>query len=192
MKEEKTFPSVEELEKELKREQYKQKYRLSMKSTLFTLITVAAVAILVATLWLPVLEIYGDSMAPSLSDGQIVVSAKSQNYETGDVIAFYYNNKVLIKRVIANSGDWVNIRQDGTVIVNDKELSEPYLRDKAFGECNIALPYQVPENRIFVMGDHRSVSVDSRNSTIGCIAEDDIVGKIVFRVWPVADFGAIE
>ena len=143
-------------------------------------------------MWLPVLEIYGDSMAPSLSDGQIVVSTKSQNYETGDVIAFYYNNKVLIKRVIANSGDWVNIRQDGTVIVNDKELSEPYLRDKAFGECNIALPYQVPENRIFVMGDHRSVSVDSRNSTIGCIAEDDIVGKIVFRVWPVADFGAIE
>lgn len=186
------FPSVNEVENELRRERYKKKYRLSMRSTIFTLITVAAVAILVATLWLPVLEIYGDSMSPGLSDGEIVVSTKSSSFERGDVIAFYYNNKILIKRVIATAGETVDIKEDGTVIINGEEVVEDYITDKAFGNCDIDLPYQVPENRIFVMGDHRSVSVDSRNTVVGCVGEEQIVGKIVFRVWPMKVFGAIE
>lgn len=185
------FPSADQVEKELKREMYRQRYVVSLKSTVFTLVTVAAIAILVATLWLPVLEIYGESMAPGLHDGQIVVSAKTKDLSQGDIIAFYYNNKVLVKRVIATSGDWVNITEDGTVFVNSYELYEPYISEKALGECDIELPYQVPENKIFVMGDHRSISVDSRTSVVGCVGEDQIVGRIVFRVWPFDSWGLI-
>ncbi len=187
----KVFPSSAQVEEELKRERYKKKYKLSLKSTVFTLVAVAAIAVLVATLWMPVLQIYGSSMTPSLDDGEIVVSTKSKNFDSGEIVAFYYNNKVLIKRVIAVSGQWVNIDRDGTVYVDGNEISEPYISEKAFGECDIALPYQVPENKIFVMGDHRSVSVDSRNSVIGCVAEDQLVGKIVFRVWPLEKFGVL-
>ena len=142
-------------------------------------------AVLVATLWLPVLQIYGSSMTPTLEEGDIVVSIKSKTYETGDIVAFYYNNKILIKRVIAGSGDWVDLDEDGTVYVNGEMLDEPYVKDKAFGECDLELPYQVPESRIFVMGDHRSVSVDSRSKAVGCVAEEQIVGKLVCRIWPL-------
>lgn len=186
------FPDSDAIEAEIKRERYKRKYKTSLKSTLFTLITVSAIAVLVATLWLPVLQTYGSSMTPSIEDGDIVVSTKSGNFETGDIIAFYYNNKVLIKRVIAVSGQWVNIKPDGTVILDDHEIIEPYISEKAFGECDIKLPYQVPEGKIFVMGDHRSVSVDSRSSVIGCVSEEQIVGKIVFRVWPFDKFGSLQ
>lgn len=186
------FPDKKTIEAEIKRERYIRKYKTSLKSTLFTLISVSAIAILVATLWLPVLQTYGSSMTPSIEDGDIVVSTKSGNFETGDIIAFYYNNKVLVKRVIAVSGQWVNIKPDGTVILDDHELVEPYISDKAFGSCDIKLPYQVPEGKIFVMGDHRSVSVDSRSSVIGCVAEEQIVGKIVFRVWPFDKFGSLQ
>lgn len=189
---EKLFPTSEAVEAELKRERYRKKYKLSMKSTLFTLVAVAAVAVLVATLWMPVLQIYGSSMTPSLEDGEIVVSTKSSEFKTGDIIAFYYNNNVLIKRVIATSGQWVNIKEDGTVFVDSVQLNEPYVSEKALGECDIELPYQVPENKIFVMGDHRSVSVDSRSSVIGCVSEEQIVGEIVFRVWPMEKFGSLK
>ena len=185
-------PSVQQLEEELKRENYKYRYGRVLRSTVYTLITVAAVAILVATLWLPVLQIYGSSMAPTLEDGNIVVSVTTSDLETGDVIAFYYNNKILVKRVIAGPGDWVNIDEDGTVYVNDVEIDEPYVIDKAFGDCNIDLPYQVPESRIFVMGDHRSVSVDSRNTAVGCVSEEQIVGRLIYCVWPLDAFGAVE
>jgi signal peptidase I len=130
-------------------------------------------------------------MTPTLDSGQIVVLVKTSNYKTGDVIAFYYNNKILVKRVIAQAGDWVDITQDGNVIVNGKELDEPYVSEKAYGECDIKLPYQVPDDRVFVMGDHRSVSVDSRSSQIGCIADEQVVGRITFRVWPFSKFGNI-
>ncbi len=183
------MPKISQLEAELKRVQYRRRYRTVFRSTVYTLITVAAIAVLVATLWLPVLQIYGSSMTPTLSDGNIVVSVKSGDFKTGDIIAFYYNNKILVKRIIAKSGDWVNIDEDGTVYINDKPIDEPYVSEKAFGECDIKLPYQVPESRVFVMGDHRSVSVDSRSTLVGCVAEEQIVGKIVFRVWPLNEFG---
>lgn len=185
-------PSLELLEKELQRELYQKQYRKVLRSTMYVLITVAAIAILVATLWLPVLQIYGSSMTPTLTDGNIVISTKSSVLETGDVIAFYYNNKILVKRVIAESGDWVDIKEDGTVYVNNLELQEPYVDEKVLGDCNIELPYQVPEEKVFVMGDHRSVSVDSRNTAVGCVAEEQIVGKLIFCVWPLESFGQIE
>ena len=188
-KKQQEMPSVEDLEEELKRVKYQSRYRTVLKSTIYSLITVAAVAVLVATLWLPVLQIYGSSMTPTLQDGDIVFSVKTSNLEQGDIIAFYYNNKILVKRVIAGPGDWVNIFTVGTVSVNNVELDEPYLVEKSFGDADIELPYQVPDGKIFVMGDHRSTSVDSRHTAVGCVAEEQIVGKIVFRVWPLDQFG---
>ena len=130
-------------------------------------------------------------MNETLQDGDIVLSVKDSRMNSGDIVAFYYNNKILVKRVIAQAGDWVNIDADGNVYVNDVLLDEPYISNKALGECDIDLPYQVPENRIFVMGDHREVSVDSRTTTVGCVAEEQIVGKLVFRVWPFNGFGSL-
>lgn len=177
------------LEEELKRENYRKRYGRTLRSTIYMLITVAAVAVLVATLWLPVLKIYGGSMTPTLANGEIVVSVKDGNFAQGDIIAFYYNNKILVKRVIAQAGDWVDITEEGDVSVNGVTLEEGYIQEKALGDCNIELPYQVPESRIFVMGDHRSVSVDSRNTAVGCVAEEQIVGRLVFKVWPFDGFG---
>lgn len=184
-------PTTEELESELKRVRYRRRYQSVLRSTIYTLITVAACAVLVATLWLPVLQIYGNSMTPTLTDGEIIFSVKTSDFEQGDVISFYYNNKILVKRVIASSGEWVNIDEDGTVSVNGQPLEEPYLEEKAFGDCDLDLPYQVPEGKVFVMGDHRSTSVDSRHTEIGCVSEEQIVGKIVFRVWPLETFGEL-
>lgn len=181
-----------EIEQELKRERYKHRYRRTLRSTLFALITAAAAAVLVATLWLPVLQIFGASMTPTLEEGQIVVSVKAKNLESGDIVAFYYGNKVLIKRYIAGAGSWVDIQQDGTILVDGEALEEPYLTEKAFGICDLELPYQIPEGTYFLVGDQRTTSVDSRHSTVGCIAEDDIVGKIVYRVWPLEVFGTVE
>ena len=176
---------------ELSRARYKDSFASALKSTIYALITVAAVAVLVAVLLLPVLRIYGTSMSPTLEEGDFVVSIKGGDFKTGGIVAFYYNNKILVKRVIAHAGEWVDIDEDGTVYVNGEKIDEPYVTDLAFGECDIELPYQVPESRIFVMGDHRSVSVDSRSSTIGCVAEEQIVGEIVFCVWPLRDFGIV-
>ena len=184
-----TMPTTQQLESEIKRVRYKRKYRTVIKSTIYMLITVAAVAILVATLWLPVLQIYGNSMTPTLHDSDIVFSIKSRDLQQGDVVAFYFNNKILVKRVIAGPADWVNITEDGTVYVNDELLEEPYLANKAFGDTNIELPYQVPDGKFFVMGDYRSTSVDSRNTAVGCVAQEQVVGKIVFRVWPLEAIG---
>ena len=185
-------PTTEQLEAELKRVRYKSRYRSVLRSTIYSLITVAAIAVLIATLWLPVLQVYGNSMTPTLQNGEIIITVKVSEFEPGDIIAFYYNNKILIKRVIARSGEWVNMDADGNVYVNETLLDEPYLDEKAFGDCNIELPYQVPEGRVFVMGDHRSTSVDSRNSAVGCVAQEQIVGKILFRVWPLEKFGWVK
>ena len=187
----KEIPSIEEFQAELDRVRYKRRYRSVFRSTVYTLITVAAVAILAATLWLPVLQIYGNSMFPTLNEGDVVVSLKRSEFQQGDVLAFYYNNKILVKRLIALPGSWVDIDEEGNVTVDGIRLEEPYLTEKALGDTNIELPYQVPDGRCFVMGDHRSTSVDSRSTAVGCVAQEQVVGKIVFRVWPLSALGAV-
>ena len=185
-------PTMEQLQTELNRVQYRKRYNTVLKSTVYTLITVAAVAVLVATLWLPVLQIYGSSMTPTMQNGDIVFTLKTSNFQNGDVLAFYYNNKILVKRVIACPGEWVDMEEDGTVFVNNQQVSEPYVTDLAYGDTNIELPYQVPDGKLFVMGDHRSTSVDSRNTAVGCVAQEQVVGKIVFRIWPISQMGIVE
>lgn len=175
----------EQLERELSRVKHKRKYRTVLKSTVYTLVVVAALAILTAVLWMPVLRIYGSSMTPTLSEGQIVVSVKGSHFKHGDVVGVYYGSKLLVKRCIATAGEWVDIDDDGNVYVNNQLLDEPYVVEKAFGECDLVLPYQVPENSIFVMGDHRATSIDSRSKSVGSIDMEDVVGRIVLRVWPL-------
>ena len=186
------FPTVEALRAERKRVKYNRRYKRVLGSTVFTLVVVAAVAVLVATIRMPVLQIYGASMTPTLEEGDVVVSVKGSDYATGDLVSFYIGNKLLVKRYIAGAGQWVDIDEAGTVYVDGIALAEPYVLEPAFGDVDITLPYQVPENRIFVMGDHRATSVDSRNTAVGCIAKEQIVGKIVFRVWPLNTAGALE
>lgn len=176
---------IAQLEGELHREKHKKKYRTVLRSTAYTLVVVAALAVLAAVLWMPVLRIYGTSMTPTLSEGQIVVSVKGSHFEHGDVVGVYYGSKLLVKRCIATAGEWVDIDDDGNVYVNNQLLDEPYLTEKAFGECDLKLPYQVPENAIFVMGDHRATSIDSRSKSVGCIDMEDVVGRIVLRIWPL-------
>ena len=185
------FPSVAQLTAELRRETYKRNYRQVLRSTVYTLVVVAAFAVLVATIWMPVLRIYGASMTPTLNEGDIVVSLKETGVQQGDLVAFYAGNKLLVKRCIAGPGQWVDIDESGDVYVDGRQLDEPYLTEKALGECDLELPCQVPDNRYFCMGDHRSTSVDSRHTEIGCVSEEQIVGKIVFRVWPLSGFGML-
>ncbi|MCI8822546.1 MAG: signal peptidase I [Lachnospiraceae bacterium] len=185
------LPDLSLLEAELEREQYKNSFGQVLKSTVFSLLVVAAVSVLIAVLLLPVLQISGTSMTESLQDEDIVVALNSKKYKTGDIIAFYYNNNILVKRVIAAAGDWVNIDTDGNVYVNDELLDEPYISEKALGDCNIALPYQVPDGRCFVMGDHRATSIDSRNTAVGCVSNDMVIGKILVRVWPLSGLGIV-
>ncbi len=191
MKKEKARPVAAQVRQELHRVQHKRRFRRVMGSTIGIILVAAALSVLVATLWMPVLQTYGSSMTPTLQDGEILISLKSSEFEQGDIIAFYYNNKILIKRVIAGPSDWVEVAEDGSVYVNGKLLDEPYVPEKAYGHCNILFPYQVPDGQYFVMGDHRSASIDSRHNTVGCIAEEFIVGKLIFRLWPLPAFGRV-
>lgn len=184
-------PSSEQLRKVLEQEQYKRSYKRILRSTFFALVNVAAIAVLVVMLLAPVMQIYGTSMEPTLKEGQIVVALKGTDFKRGDIVAFYYGNKLLVKRYLAGPGDWVNIDEKGNVFVNGEYLEEEYLTDKALGDCNIELPYQVPEDKHFLIGDHRSTSLDSRNTAVGCVSGDQIVGRIVFCVWPFDSFGTI-
>ncbi len=186
------LPSLEQLQAELHRELHCKRYHQILRSTIYTLMVVAAAAVLVAVLALPVLQIYGSSMFPTLKEGDVVVSIKGTRFETGDLVCFYMGNKLLVKRYIAGPGQWVDIDEEGTVSIDGTLLEEPYITEKALGECDIELPYQVPDGRIFCMGDHRSVSLDSRNTIVGCIADEQIVGKIVFRIWPLSDLGTVK
>ena len=186
------IPTLEQIEAELQKEQYKSRYGRVLRSTVFSLLVVAAVAVIIAVLVFPVLQISGTSMTETLQDKDIVVAMNSSDYTTGDVIAFYYNNNILVKRVIAVTGDWVDIDEDGNVFVNGEMLEEPYISEKAFGDCNITLPYQVPDEKVFVRGDHRATSIDSRNTAVGCIGSELVVGRILFRVWPLSEMGAVK
>ena len=191
-KEDSSSSFVDQLEEELKRDTYKKRYWHMLRSTVSILIVVAAIVVLISNLFLPVLRIYGSSMTPTLVNGNIVAAMRYGNYDRGDVIAFYYNNKILVKRVIGLPGELVDIDENGNVSINGETLEEPYLEETALGECDIELPYQVPDGRYFVMGDHRSVSSDSRNSQVGCISEEQIIGKLFFRIWPLNEIGTLE
>lgn len=186
------YPDIELLEKELNRERQRSRFVKTLVSLVGTVVVVAAVAILVTTLLVPVLQVTGNSMSPTFQQGDILIAYKTDDFTTGDLIAFYYNNKILVKRVIARAGDWVDIDDEGNVYVNDVVIEEPYISEKDLGDCNIDLPYQVPESRVFVMGDNRSVSIDSRNTSVGCVSSEQLVGKIEFRVWPFEHFGIID
>lgn len=187
-----SVPQTAEIKEVYQKARYRKRFMETIRSTIFMLIVVAAFAVLVAVLFLPILRIYGKSMRGTLDRGDVVVSVKSSHFETGDIVAFYYNNNILVKRVIAEAGDWVDMKDDGTIYVNQTKLKEPYLKHKAYGQTNIKFPYQVPEDRIFVMGDDREVSIDSRNTSIGTVSDEQIVGKLVFKIWPLSEIGVIE
>lgn len=185
------LPTAEQLGSEVKQVRYHKDFMKVLKNTVSSLIVVASVAVLVAMLLLPVLRVTGSSMSPTLENDELVICSKRSNFKSGDMVAFYYNNKILLKRVIGIEGDIIDIKEDGTVYVNGTELDESYVNEKAFGICDIKLPYQVPDNRIFVMGDNRSVSVDSRSTTVGCIADEYVIGRVIFRLWPFKNIGTV-
>jgi len=178
------MPTADQLQAELNAYHYRNRYSHVLRNTVCTLIIVAAVAVLISMLFMPVLQISGSSMTDSMQDGDIVIALSNAEIETGDIVAFYYNNNVLVKRIIASAGQWVDIDEEGNVYVDGVLLDEPYVSELALGECNITLPYQVPDDRYFVMGDHRSTSIDSRNTAVGCVSDDMIIGKIVLRLYP--------
>lgn len=184
--------TTEEIAEELGRVRYKGGYRWALRSTIYTIVIAAALAVLVATLWMPVLRIYGSSMTPTLMNNEIVLSVKGGEFKRGDICAMYYNNKVLVKRIVGCPGEWVNIDKDGNVFINGTLLDEPYVQEKALGDCDIELPFQVPEDHYFVMGDDRPISVDSRHESIGAVAVDQIIGKIMCRLWPLDKIGTVE
>lgn len=183
------LPTADQLAAELKRLRYRHNFIKSVWSTVSSLIVVAAIAIIISTMILPVLRVTGTSMNPTLKNDEVLLCNKLSDIKQGDIIAFYYNNKVLIKRVIGLPGDVIDIAEDGTVYVNGETLDEPYVQQFALGECDIELPYQVPEGRMFVLGDNRPVSIDSRSTSIGCIAEENIIGVVFFRVLPIKSIG---
>ncbi|MBR6669911.1 MAG: signal peptidase I [Ruminococcus sp.] len=183
--------SSDMIEAEIKRIKRKKNGRKIFRETIFTLIVVAAIAVLAAMLFFPIFRVTGSSMEPSLKSDEIIICLKTSKFETGDIVAFYYNNKILLKRVIGSSGDTIDIDDDGNVFVNGCEIYEPYISKKSKGKCDIEFPYQVPDNRIFVMGDNRETSVDSRSTTVGCIADEYILGKVFFRIWPLNKIDAL-
>lgn len=191
-KKELEFPTSVQIEKAILRERYMQKYKKVLKSTFASLIVVAAIAVLIATLLLPVLQIQGTSMEPTLNDGEIVVLIKTPKLKRGQLCCFSYQNKFLIKRVIGVPGDSIVIDDEGYVYVNDELIDEPYIIDRSIGECDISFPIYVTENHYFILGDHRSTSIDSRSSVIGLVSSDQVLGKIVFRIWPFEAIGSID
>lgn len=187
-----SLPTLEQVERERNKLKYQKEYRRTILHIIGILIVAAAVSVLLATMFFPIIQVSGVSMEPTLEDEQIILLEKTGKFKTGDLIGFYYQNKILLKRVIGRAGDYIDIDEDGNVYVNDKQLDEPYLKDKALGECDIKLPYQVPDGKIFVMGDHRSKSIDSRSRLVGCVSEEQVIGRVAFRLWPLQDIGFLK
>ena len=179
------LPTKKQVETEQKRYRRQKAYNKALRGTVYVLTIVAAVAVLISTLILPVLQIEGSSMEPTLLNGDIVLLMKTTRFDRGDLCGFTWNNKLLIKRVIGIPGDWIEMDADGTVYRNGEKLDEPYAEQIAFGECDLEFPYQVPQEQYFVLGDMRESSIDSRNTLIGCVGKDQIVGKVFFRIWPL-------
>ena len=191
IKDDVALPSIDQINNERKRMRHQSDYRKALFGTIDVLILVAAVAVLISTLLLPVLQITGSSMEPNLENGDIVMLVKTKNFKTGDVCAFTWNNRTLVKRVIGVPGDWVEMDGEGNVYVNGEKLEEPYVTDKSLGECDITFPYQVPDHSLFVMGDHRETSIDSRNTVVGSVDHQQIIGKVIMRVWPFKEIGSV-
>lgn len=185
------IPSVEDLEKELQRVKAKKHRRGRIGGALCILATLVAAAVLAVNLWLPIVRVYGSAMEPTLHRGDCLLAMAGREYECGDVIAFYHNNTIQVRRIIAGPGSWVEIDENGAVTVDGEPLEELYPGQNALGQCDLAMPYQVPDGCCFVLGDNRAESIDSRSSVMGCVSEDRIIGRILFRVWPLENFGAI-
>ena len=179
-----SLPTKKQVETERKRYRRQKAYNKALRGTIYVLTLVAAIAVLIATLILPVLQIEGTSMEPTLSNGDIVLLTKTTRFDRGDLCGFTWNNKLLIKRVIGLPGDWIEIDTDGTIYLNGDKMEEPYVEKKALGECDLEFPFQVPQEQYFVIGDMRESSIDSRNTLIGCVPKEQIVGKVFFRIWP--------
>lgn len=179
------LPTRDQVESERKHYRWQQAYLNALRGTISVLTYMAAIAALIATLVLPVLQIEGTSMEPTLVNGDIVLLVKTTDFSRGDICGFSWNNKILIKRVIGIPGDWIEIDTDGTVYLNGEKLDEPYTAQIAFGECDLEFPFQVPQEQYFVLGDMRENSIDSRNTLIGCVEAEQIIGKIFFRIWPL-------
>ena len=186
------FPTVSQIESAISKEKYSKKYKKVLKSTFSSLIVVAAIAVLIATLILPVLQIQGSSMEPTLNNDEIVILLKTSRLERGQLCCFSYQNKLLIKRIIGVPGDNITIDQEGYVYVNGHVLDEPYILDRALGECDASFPVNVKDNHYFILGDHRSTSIDSRSSVVGLVSGDQIVGRIFYRIWPFNSIGLIK
>lgn len=188
----KGFPDMDDIENELTRLKEKRSWTRALRNAVFTVVTVAAAAVLIAMLFLPVVRITGTSMEPNLMDGDILVGVKSGEYTTGEICCFYYNNKILLKRVIGKPGDVVDMDEVGYVYLNGERLDEPYLSERSAGISDVQFPVQIPDGKLFVLGDHRATSVDSRSTAVGLVDIDNVVGRMLFRVWPLDEFGSID